>query len=154
MRSATPTGSTYGVSPYRSTRVTSVSLSNATFRISNLFSVSMKIGFHHSKGGIWLEMENYWFVPRGGVVCCTSTRVLPGREAQIIHSLINPRCRLTPTPSSFCEAINPCCGNRVTTEITSNMEASLCHRSPRRITSFLIKHSEGSFAWRCAECSS
>lgn len=36
-----------------------------------------------------------------------------------------------PTPLfSFCEAINPCCGNHVTTVITSNMEASLCHRSP------------------------
>lgn len=59
MSSAAPAGSAYGISPYRSTRVTSVSLSNATFRISNLFSVSVKIGFHHSKGGIWLEMENY-----------------------------------------------------------------------------------------------
>lgn len=57
----------------------------ATLGISNLLGVSVKIGFHHSKGGIWLEMETYWFVPRRGVAWCRYASGAFGRGPCVPH---------------------------------------------------------------------
>lgn len=56
-------------------------------------SVSMKIGFHHWKREIWLEMEYYWFVPHECVVWCrymSTARWLRGIYAWYIPSSVFP----------------------------------------------------------------
>lgn len=56
-------------------------------------SVSVKIGFHHWKRGIWLEMEYYWFVPHECVVWCrymSTAHWLRGIWAWYIPSSVFP----------------------------------------------------------------